>query len=32
MNASVPDMYVWEMLLDSNRSNAYIKYIKQNVH
>ena len=25
-----PDMYVWEMLLDSNRSNAYIKYIKEN--
>jgi predicted RNA methylase len=28
-NASVPNMYVWEMLLDSNRTNAYIKYIKQ---
>ena len=24
-------MYVWEMLLDSNRTNAYIKYIKENV-
>lgn len=30
MNDSVPNMYVWEMLLDSNRTNAYIKYIKEN--
>jgi len=30
MNTSVPNMYVWEMLLDSNRTNAYIKYIKEN--
>jgi len=29
MNASVPNMYVWEMLLDYNRSNAYIDYIKR---
>lgn len=32
MNASVPNMYVWEMLLDSNRSNAYIKFIKQHAN
>lgn len=31
MNDFVPNMYVWEMLLDSNRTNAYIKYIKENV-
>jgi len=29
MNLPVPNMYVWEMLLDSNRTNAYIKYLRQ---
>ena len=29
MNLQVPNMYVWEMLLDSNRTNHYIKYLRQ---
>lgn len=27
----VQEMMIWEMLLDSNRTNAYIRYIKNNV-
>jgi len=29
MGEPVPNMYVWEMLLDSNRTNPYIKYLRQ---
>ena len=30
-NKYVQDMMIWEMLLDSNRTNPYINYIKNNV-